>query len=75
MHVDAAGNVSDATLENGGPSRYFSDLSLKAARQWVFTPPEVNGRTVPSDWVIQFHFTKKRARRCLRSKWRLKRTR
>jgi hypothetical protein len=50
--------VSDATLEKGGPSRYFSDLSLKAARQWVFTPPEVNGRTVPSDWAIQFHFTK-----------------
>jgi eukaryotic-like serine/threonine-protein kinase len=58
VHVDAAGNVSDATLEKGGPSRYFSDLSLKAARQWVFTPPEVNGRSVPSDWVIQFHFTK-----------------
>lgn len=58
VHVDAAGNVSDATLEKGGPSRYFSDLSLKAARQWVFTPPEVNGRTVPSDWAIQFHFTK-----------------
>ncbi|MGB2668039.1 MAG: TonB family protein [Candidatus Acidiferrum sp.] len=58
VHVDAVGNVSDATLENGGPSRYFSDLSLKAARQWVFTPPEVNGRTVPSDWVIEFHFTK-----------------
>jgi TonB family protein len=58
VHVDSAGEVSDATLENGGPSRYFSDLSLKAARQWVFTPPEVNGRTVASDWVIQFHFTK-----------------
>ncbi len=58
VHVDAAGKVSDATLENGRPSRYFSDLSLKAARQWVFTPPEVNGRAVPSDWVIQFHFTK-----------------
>ncbi len=58
VHVDAAGNVSNATLENRGSSRYFSDLSLKAARQWVFTPPEVHGRTVPSDWVIQFHFTK-----------------
>ena len=58
VHVDAAGKVSDATLEKGWPSRYFSDLSLKAARQWVFTPPEVNGLSVPSDWVIQFHFTK-----------------
>ena len=58
VHVDAAGNVSDAALQNSGPSRYFSGLSLKAAQQWVFTPPEVNGRSVPSDWVIQFHFTK-----------------
>jgi TonB family protein len=57
VHVDAAGNVSDATLESGGPSRYFADLSLKAARQWVFTAPEVDGRSVPSDWKIQFHYT------------------
>jgi TonB family protein len=57
MHVDAAGNVSEATLENAGPSRYFSALSLKAARQWVFTPPEADGRSVPSDWKIQFRFT------------------
>lgn len=58
VHVDAAGNVSEAALEDSGPSRYFADLSLKAARQWVFTPPEVNGRSVPSDWVIRFHFTR-----------------
>jgi serine/threonine protein kinase len=57
VHVDAAGNVSDATLENVGPSRYFADLSLKAARQWVFTAPEADGRSVPSDWKIQFHYT------------------
>jgi hypothetical protein len=57
VHVDAAGNVAEATLENGGPSRYFADLSLKAARQWVFTAPEADGRSVPSDWKIQFHYT------------------
>jgi len=57
VHVDAAGNVSEATLQNAGPSRYFADLALKAARQWVFTPPEANGRSAPSDWVIQFGIT------------------
>ncbi len=57
VHVDAAGNVSEATLQNPGPSKYFADLALNAARQWVFTPPEANGRSVPSDWQIQFHFT------------------
>jgi TonB family protein len=56
VHVDAAGNVTEATLENGGPSRYFADLSLKAARQWVFTAPGADGRSVPSDWKIQFHY-------------------
>lgn len=57
VHVDAAGNVTEASLDNAGPSRYFADLALKAARQWVFTPPEVNGRSVPSEWQIQFAFT------------------
>ncbi|HTQ97369.1 MAG TPA: TonB family protein, partial [Candidatus Acidoferrum sp.] len=57
VHVDAAGNVSNASLDNAGPSRYFSDLSLKAARQWVFTPPESDGKSVPSDWKLQFHYT------------------
>lgn len=58
VHVDAAGNVSEATLQNAGPSRYFADVSLKAARQWVFTPPEADGHSVPSDWLIQFHYTR-----------------
>jgi TonB family protein len=57
VHVDSAGNVSEATLDTTGPSRYFADLALKAARQWVFTPPEANGRNLPSDWLIQFGFT------------------
>jgi TonB family protein len=57
VHVNAAGSVTEATLDNGGPSRYFADLSLKAARQWVFTAPEVNGHSAPSDWKIQFSYT------------------
>jgi TonB family protein len=57
VHVDPAGNVSSTVLDNPGPSRYFADLSLKAAKQWVFTPPEVDGHSIPSDWLIQFHFT------------------
>jgi hypothetical protein len=57
VHVDAAGNVTAATLDNPGPSRYFADLSMKAARQWVFTAPEANGHSAPSDWKIQFNYT------------------
>jgi TonB family protein len=57
VHVDPAGAVTQATLENAGPSRYFADLALKAAQQWAFTPPEVDGRSVASDWLIQFQYT------------------
>jgi len=55
-HVDAAGNVSDVNLENPGPSRYFAEQALGAARRWVFNSPEVDGRSVPSEWLIRFEF-------------------
>jgi TonB family protein len=56
-HVDAAGNVSTAEFDSSGPSQYFADLALKAARRWEFTPPEINGRSVPSEWLIRFEFS------------------
>jgi TonB family protein len=57
-HVDAAGNVEDAELANPGPSRYFADQALDAARRWIFDTPEVDGRSVPSEWLIRFEFTR-----------------
>jgi outer membrane biosynthesis protein TonB len=57
VHVDEAGNVSEALLDAPGPSKYFADLSLKAARGWVFSSPEADGRSVPSDWLLHFYFT------------------
>jgi TonB family protein len=57
VHVEPAGNVSQAELEAPGPSRYFADLALQAARRWEFTAPEVNGRSTPSDWLIRFEFS------------------
>lgn len=57
VHVDEAGNVSGATLEAPGPSKYFADLSLKAAGGWVFSSPEADGRSVGSDWLLRFYFT------------------
>ena len=55
-HVDAAGGVSDVDLETPGPSRYFAEQALGAARHWVFNTPEVDGRSVPSEWRIRFEF-------------------
>jgi TonB family protein len=57
MHVDAAGNVSEAAFDSPGPSQYFADLALKAARRWEFNPPEAAGRSVPSEWRVLFQFS------------------
>lgn len=57
VHVDPAGNVASAELDAPGPSSFFADLALKAARRWEFTSPEVNGHSVPSEWLIHFHIT------------------
>ncbi len=57
VHVDAAGNVSGAEFVSPGPSKYFADLALQAARRWDFAPAKVDGHAVPSEWLIVFHFT------------------
>lgn len=57
VQVSPAGSVSDATLDEAGPSKYFADLAMKAARQWTFTSPEAEGRSLPSEWQLSFEFT------------------
>jgi TonB family protein len=57
VHVDPTGNVSEAALDSPGPSKYFADLALQAARRWQFASPEVGGHSAPSEWLIRFHFT------------------
>lgn len=57
LQVDAAGAVSGAELDSPGPSKFFADLALQAARKWVFTPPEVAGKSVASEWSLRFVFT------------------
>jgi TonB family protein len=61
-HVDAAGAVSNAEFDSRGPSQYFADAALKAARRWEFTPPEISGRSVPSEWLIRFEFSQSGAK-------------
>jgi len=57
VHVDPAGSVSEAELDSAGPSAFFADLALQAAKKWAFTPPEVNGKSVASEWRLRFEFT------------------
>ena len=51
--TDAKGDVTDATLDSPGPSQYFANLALKAARQWKFPA----GENAAGDWTIRFDFT------------------
>ncbi len=54
VDVDASGKVTEARLTSPGPSRYFASQTLKAARQWEFSPPVVAGQSAASAWVLTF---------------------
>jgi TonB family protein len=56
VRVDPAGKVEGVALDSPGPSKYFADLALQAARRWSFWPAKVNGLNVPSEWILRFEF-------------------
>jgi TonB family protein len=56
VDVDSSGSVGRARVEAGGPSRYFADKALAAAKQWKFGPPVANSKSVPSEWRLEFQF-------------------
>jgi len=53
VSVDPSGRVTDATIDSPGPSSYFANLALQAARQWKFAPP----RSDSIDWNLRFEFS------------------
>ncbi len=55
--VSSSGSVSEAALDSPGPSKYFADQALQAARRWEFVPAKVDGQYVPSAWLLRFTFT------------------
>ena len=54
--VDPSGDVTEATLDSPGPSKYFAGLALEAARKWKFRPAEVEGQRVSSERILEFSF-------------------
>ncbi|MGA2920639.1 MAG: TonB family protein [Candidatus Sulfotelmatobacter sp.] len=56
LSVDASGNVSQATLISPGPSKYFANQALAAARRWKFQPPQKDGQATASEWILRFQF-------------------
>ncbi len=59
VHVDPVGNVTSAEFESPGPSKYFSDIALRAAQRWQFASPVSEGHSLPSQWLIRFEFSQR----------------
>jgi TonB family protein len=57
VRVDQAGNIGGTDLFSPGPSKYFAEQALQAARRWDFAPAKIDGHAVPSEWLIRFEFT------------------
>ena len=57
VHVEPSGGVASAEFDSPGPSQYFADLALRAVKRWEFMAPEVDGRSVASDWLVRIEFT------------------
>jgi TonB family protein len=53
VSVDPSGEVTDATIDSPGPSNYFANVALQAARQWKFAPTH----DISSDWIVRFEFS------------------
>ena len=54
VRVDESGSVTEASLAAPGPSQYFADRALRAAQLWKFAPAKMDGRSVPSEWLLRF---------------------
>lgn len=55
VDVDSSGKVSMGTFDLQGPSGYFADLAMRAAKQWKFDP---DARHVPGEWLVRFKITR-----------------
>lgn len=59
VDVDASGKITNTKLTSPGPSSYFANQTLKAARQWEFSAPEVAGQPTASAWSLVFRIGRK----------------
>jgi TonB family protein len=56
VHIDPSGGVTLAELDSPGPSKYFAQLALEAARRWKFAPAKATHRKVANEWILRFEF-------------------
>jgi TonB family protein len=58
VSVNSSGSVTQTRLSSPGPSKYFANQALAAARRWKFNPPQVDGHAVASEWILRFQFAR-----------------
>ena len=56
LYVDSSGNVVGSEVASQGPSQFFAEQALQAAKQWDFAPAKVDGHAVNSEWLLRFEF-------------------
>jgi hypothetical protein len=58
--INESGRVVDARVmsSSGGPGPAIVERSIRAAKQWLFTPARSNGSNISGAYVIQFHLRK-----------------
>jgi len=56
VSVDATGAVTNAEFTTHGSSAYFARLAMESARDWKFKPPQQNGHSVASTWLLHYEF-------------------
>jgi TonB family protein len=59
VKVDETGRVTEARLKSRGPSRYFAERALEAARGWKFEPGRENGKARASQWMVEFDLSRR----------------
>ena len=58
VHVDAAGEVQKVMIVSGAGNRYFANKSVEASKRWTFSAPTVDGKSVASQWEVEFQFNR-----------------
>jgi eukaryotic-like serine/threonine-protein kinase len=57
VEVTPSGDVSAASIDSPGPSKYFANLALKAASGWKFAPATVTDGNSARARILRFEFT------------------
>ena len=58
--VGPSGSVERASLDSHASSRYFAGIAMETARRWRFSPAQMNGQNVASEWLLKFEFRRRR---------------